>query len=1208
MARRSKKPKLADLPGQDDPKAPIDGATFLAAAQPVLKQLDKDLLARAKASPAVDAALKARHTQEKEEKRTAAGFKQWRERFVGQVGAAWLLSCVFVRVLEDRGLTKTIRIAGPGAADAQRLFFEMAPSLTERDYLLTVFRELTHYPASARLFDARHNPVWMLAPSAEAAKALLALFRTPSADTPAFRFGQESTRFLGDLYQDLDESVRKRFALLQTPDFVEAFILDRTLEPAIAKFGLDDTDLIDPTCGSGHFLLGAFDRLFEHRLRAEPGIERRQAALKALSQVAGADINPYAAAIARFRLTLSFLEKGGYAAIADAPELPIHVAVADSLLYNPQLEQQDFAFVEEGFERRAYELEDAAEAKAVLHREYAAVVGNPPYITVKDKALRDRYRALYPSAHGLYSLACPFMERFFQLARKSGRVGKITANSFMKREFGAKLIEDYLPTVDLDLVVNTSGAYIPGHGTPTVLLFGARRPPKEATVLSVLAKRGEPTTPADPAKGLVWTSIAEHWDELGYDDDYITVSKIDRSLLEAHPWTLAGGGAMELKTLLEQRAEGTLGDQVSSIGFMCITKQDDVFSQDRGVLTRHGIANDWLREFVSGGHVRDWSVGSDQEVLYPYMAAAELRDVRRTTPAGRFLWRFRRVLESRAVFGGKDFKQAGRKHYEYGQIPSDRTTGPAIAFAEVATHNHFVLDRGGKVFNRTAPIIKLPASATEEDHLALLAYLNSSTACFYMSLVSYPKGMHNGSESNATPFLVRYAFDGSKVAQVPLPPNWAANRERFAQLGRISAEIAGQRGEMTFEACVANTSDPSAAFDQTVAARQRLLRRLVAVQEEIDWLAYECFGLCENATYHRIETEPELRLGARLFERRLSRTLGGDDWFRWHETQAVGPDALDLPAEYRALERRRETTLDQGNLGMLEAPTAKRRWVQPAGKAAQELETDEKILREQRSTWLANRVETTFRSGEPGLRTTLDLRQRFEEDEPLVRVLSSLDDESGPGILIDRYVRPASVPYLDAWTYDESGLTKRAQWRETWRLQRQEDLGDPPTTIPIPIPPKYARKDYRSNTYYSLRGTLDVPKERFIAYPGCESDEDGEPVYGWAGWDHEQRAKALATLYYDRKTNAGWGKVRLTPMLAGLRELQFWLDLWHDEPSDHYGGTSPADYYRSFVNGECQTHGLTHDDLKAWRPPGKSQRKNRTRASGSTHSPTGAHE
>src|SRR4029453_18880953 len=56
----------------------------------------------------------------------------------------------------------------------------------------------------------------------------------------------------------------------------------------------------------------------------------------------------------------------------------------------------------------------------------------------------------------------------------------------------------------------------------------------------------------------------------------------------------------------------------------------------------------------------------------------------------------------------------------------------SIVLAFVATHNHFVLDRGGKVFNRSAPIIKLADDATEQDHLGLLALLNSSIACFWM--------------------------------------------------------------------------------------------------------------------------------------------------------------------------------------------------------------------------------------------------------------------------------------------------------------------------------------------------------------------------------------------------------------------------------------------------------------------------------------------
>ena len=108
------------------------------------------------------------------------------------------------------------------------------------------------------------------------------------------------------------------------------------------------------------------------------------------------------------------------------------------------------------------------------------VVGNPPYITVKDPALSTAYRAAYKTCHRQYALTVPFMELFFRLARRdgpdggAGYVGQITSNSFMKREFGKKLIENLLSGSDLDnpvdltSVIDTSGAYIPGHGTPTV--------------------------------------------------------------------------------------------------------------------------------------------------------------------------------------------------------------------------------------------------------------------------------------------------------------------------------------------------------------------------------------------------------------------------------------------------------------------------------------------------------------------------------------------------------------------------------------------------------------------------------------------------------------------------------------------------------------------------------------------------------------------
>ena len=91
----------------------------------------------------------------------------------------------------------------------------------------------------------------------------------------------------------------------------------------------------------------------------------------------------------------------------------------------------------------------------------------------------------------------------------------ITSNSFMKREMGKKLIEQFIPHWNLTHVIDTAGGYIPGHGTPTVILFGTNRKPIQPTIRTVMGIKGEPATPEDPAKGLVWTAIIQQVDHPG---------------------------------------------------------------------------------------------------------------------------------------------------------------------------------------------------------------------------------------------------------------------------------------------------------------------------------------------------------------------------------------------------------------------------------------------------------------------------------------------------------------------------------------------------------------------------------------------------------------------------------------------------------------------------------------------------------------------
>ena len=279
---------------------------------------------------------------------------------------------------------------------------------------------------------------------------------------------------------------RRSTALLQTPVFVEEFILDRTLDPAIDEFGLETVRMIDPTCGSGHFLLGGFSRLFDRWMKREDN--EIVAAQKALGGVWGVDINPFAVAIGRFRLIVAAVIACAIKKLKDAPGWKTHLATGDSLLFGSRrnrggdklYEQEWFSTDEGSWAPEIYACEDKDALHEVLGQQYHAVVGNPPYIIVRDRTLNAAYRNRYPTCHQKYSLAVPFAERFFDLALTSddgrcGYFGMITANSFMKREFGKKLIEEFFPKVDLTHVIDTAGAYIPGHTTPTVILMGRGR-------------------------------------------------------------------------------------------------------------------------------------------------------------------------------------------------------------------------------------------------------------------------------------------------------------------------------------------------------------------------------------------------------------------------------------------------------------------------------------------------------------------------------------------------------------------------------------------------------------------------------------------------------------------------------------------------------------------------------------------------------------
>ncbi len=314
---------------------------------------------------------------------------------------------------------------------------------------------------------------------------------------------------VGDAMQGADDHARTILAYCQTPGFVAEYLLDHVVETALEHYGpwnvgsdkrqvpdegrLHHDDqrirLLDPSCGSGHLLIRGARRL-ARGLAALRGLVAGPVDMwDALERVTGYELNPQAAALARCRLAAEVL--------SCVPQ-----SRSEAQLRNRALERA-LAPVNGAVQVRDSLLDPGADR-------FEMIAANPPYVVCKDEVAREAIRTKYQSAMGKYGLHGPFLEAMNDhWVMPGGFVCAIVGLNFCKREWGKTLIEEVMPRIDLRAVVNSSGAFIPGHGTPTLILCfrGPGDLQVDREIFGVLKIAGEPTHPDNPADGVVWKSI-----------------------------------------------------------------------------------------------------------------------------------------------------------------------------------------------------------------------------------------------------------------------------------------------------------------------------------------------------------------------------------------------------------------------------------------------------------------------------------------------------------------------------------------------------------------------------------------------------------------------------------------------------------------------------------------------------------------------------
>ena len=1105
-----------------------DRARLTTALRDHVAKIAADLRAKMRAPGATRVAAEQLHKDE----RVAEDFEVWTDLLSRRAAVLWVLKSVYVRVLEDRGLLAPGRLLDP---EAQQLFEKLAPNLGETAFLRWIYRDL----ASSRggvpeLFSPQ--PAEVALPSDDLSRALIAFWRHRDADSGAvWSFAEEhfEGELMGDLYQELDPVVKDRFALCQTPDFVRAFILDRTLTPAIETFGADEVRLLDPACGSGHFLIDGLKRLVAATAEKHADWDRGKVVAHALDRVVGIDLNDYACALARTRLIMTAAELAGVTKLADAARFHPHVYWADGLEQvekeevKPMLQTDLFTQVAEKPRATLTRSDVRAALKKVFEKKFHAVAANPPYILENDEA-RKHYqrekigrRQRYVSAYKQYHLSSPFTERCFQLSVRDGFVGLIVDNQFMKRDYGRPLVEEVLPGVDLQMVVDTSRAQIPNHGTPTVILFSRNRPAVATEVHTVLSKRAEVGTLSDPQNGAMWRGILAAASDTTYEDEFVLSRVVERDVLGRHPWSIGDDTSASIVDTLEALPHTKLGKAARDIGRTTACGHDPVF-----ILPWHAVrtlrAEGVSLPFVEGSAVRDWSVTPRSAAVYPYVDLGGAPLGPRDPRVPSYLWKYRALLSSRTMFG-KTIAEHGKVWFEHLEHYGDRIKQKTkIAFSNIATHNHFALTNSPGLFNSKAPVITLTRDY-EAIAPAIVALLSSSLACYWMKDRFQPRGATSANRNHPDPERAAYEFSVTGMKQFPLLEK-AMSSGHLLELGSELARLSAERQKTLLPAFWSGRPFASASeLRERLADRwrehDRLRQQQVFVQEEIDWLVYSLCAFADPTLLAPPNGPRRLPRGQRAFER----LMGHRSFVRQRgallptEAAECETGSKDLPDAYVEVTTAREQAIVASPaLTRIESYMYKRLW----------RDTEENIPESQfRRQTDANQLLEAIRSK---LDTAAAVRERafavgrlaadLMEDTSLFALAEVTEETAAFDLetVIREAIAPVAVPNHPAHIYSDSGRAKRLVWEGVWENQRIADAGGP--AAHAPVPPAYSQgsrgqsRDFLRDEFWKLRGAYDVPSERFIAFTEAPGRAAGETLFGWAGWTALQRLKAILAI------------------------------------------------------------------------------------------------
>ncbi|OPZ35004.1 MAG: Type IIS restriction enzyme Eco57I [Spirochaetes bacterium ADurb.BinA120] len=549
--------------------------------------------------------------------------------------------------------------------------------------------------------------------------------------------------------------VRKAGGVYYTPATIVDYIVKNTVgkkidgrSPAQLAGGKSGPPLrvLDMACGSGSFLLGAYQRLLDHCLTwyqdhkpeshkkavyqdSRKGdwrltIEEKKRILT--THVFGVDIDPQAVEVTKLSLLLKVLEGETDQTFDDQmklfqtralPNLSNNIKCGNSLIGPDYFSGRLIPDPDELKRVNPFDW-NAGFPEAMKAGGFDCVIGNPPY--VRQESLGPQFKeyaqksfAGYAGTADLYTY---FIEKAHLLLVKGGLFGMICSNKFMRANYGNALRSFISKRTTIEQIVDFGELPVfEGAATFPAIILTANIAPKEQKFIYA------------PIKRLDFQSLEKEVKEIG--------NTLDERSLTGDNWTLAKAEEIEVFEKIKKMGI-PLGEYVKGNIFYGIkTGFNEAFVIDKATRDRlikeDKKSTEIIKPFVVGDDIRKYQINFKDRYLIFTRRGTKINDY----PAiEKYLLQFKdRLMPKPKGWKGKEWNGRKPGSYKWYEIQDtveyfkelDKTK---IIWPEIAKESRFSIDNECLYLNKTCFF-------SPNTDIYLLGVLNSKLIWYYLKKI-----------------------------------------------------------------------------------------------------------------------------------------------------------------------------------------------------------------------------------------------------------------------------------------------------------------------------------------------------------------------------------------------------------------------------------------------------------------------------------------